>query len=54
MTHDMGHVTHDMWHVTHDTLRGMNILSKFLLPSSNVCDLLYYEDIAEKADLLTD
>ena len=48
VTHDMWHVTCDTWHVTHDTwhvtrdtlhvtcemLEGMNILSKFQLPSS--------------------
>ena len=34
VTHDMWHVTCDTWHVTHDTLGGMNILSKFQLPSS--------------------
>ena len=34
MTCDTWHVTHDTWHVTRDTLGGMNILSKFQLPSS--------------------
>ena len=29
------HLTHDMWHVTNDTYSGMNILSKFQLPSSS-------------------
>ena len=34
VTYDMWQVTHDMWHMTHDTYCGMNILSKFQLPSS--------------------
>ena len=34
MTCEMRHVTHDMWHVTRDMFGGMNILSKFQLPSS--------------------
>ena len=32
MTRDMWHVTHNMWHMT--CLGGVNILSKFQLPSS--------------------
>ena len=28
------HVTHDMWHMTRDMFGGVNILSKFQLPSS--------------------
>ena len=34
VTCDTWHVTHDMWYVTHDTFGGVNILSKFQLPSS--------------------
>ena len=34
VTRDMWHVTRDMWHVTCDMLWGVNILSKFQLPSS--------------------
>ena len=34
VTRDTWHVTHDMWHVTPDTFGGVNILSKFQLPSS--------------------
>ena len=34
VTGDSGHVTRDMWHVTHDMFEGVNILSKFQLPSS--------------------
>ena len=34
MTRDLWQVTLDMWHVTHDTFGGVNILSKFQLPSS--------------------
>ena len=34
VTRDMWNVTRDMWHVTHDTFGGVNILSKFQLPSS--------------------
>ena len=33
-TRDMWHVTHDMWHVACDMFGGVNILSKFQLPSS--------------------
>ena len=31
---DMWHVTRDTWHVTYDMFGGVNILSKFQLPSS--------------------
>ena len=31
---DKWHVTHDIWHMTHGTFGGVNILSKFQLPSS--------------------
>ena len=34
MTRDTWHVTRDTWHVTRDTFGGVNILSKFQLPSS--------------------
>ena len=34
VTCDMWHVTRDTWHVTRDTFGGVNILSKFQLPSS--------------------
>ena len=36
VTCDMWHITCDMWHVTHDMwhVEGVNILSKFQLPSS--------------------
>ena len=34
MTCDTWHVTRDTWHVTCDMLWGVNILSKFQLPSS--------------------
>ena len=34
VTRDMWHVTHDTWHMTCDMFRGVNILSKFQLPSS--------------------
>ena len=30
----MWHVTRDMWHMTRDMFGGVNILSKFQLPSS--------------------
>ena len=51
LTCDICHMTHDMWHVTCDTwyvtrLGGVNILSKFQLPSSSC--LWYYEDLEEK------
>ena len=35
MTRDMWHMTCDMWHMTCDMLWGVNILSKFQLPSSH-------------------
>ena len=35
LTRDTWHVTPDTWHVTCDTWWGVNILSKFQLPSSN-------------------
>ena len=34
MTWDSWHVLRDMWHVTCDMLLGVNIVSKFQLPSS--------------------
>ena len=34
ITCGLWHVTCDTWHVTHDMLWGVNILSKFQLPSS--------------------
>ena len=34
MTCDMWHVTCDTWHVTRDMFGGLDILSKFQLPSS--------------------
>ena len=34
VTWDIWHMTHDTWHVTCDMLRGVNIFSKFQLPSS--------------------
>ena len=33
VTCDMWHMTRDTWQVTHDTFGGVNILSKFHLPS---------------------
>ena len=35
MTCDIWHMTRDMWHVKFDMLWGVNILSKFQLPSSS-------------------
>ena len=34
VTRDMWHMTRDTWHMTRDTFGGLNILSKFQLPSS--------------------
>ena len=34
VTCDAWHVTRDTWHMTHDMFGGVNILSKFQLPSS--------------------
>ena len=36
VTRETWHVTRDTWHMTHDTFRGVNILSKFQLPSSYI------------------
>ena len=47
---DMWHVTYNRWHVTRDMFGGVNILSKFQLPSSYRFDLWYYEDLEEKDD----
>ena len=44
MTCDMWRVTLDTWHMTHDMLGG----------ALTVCDLWYYENMVEKAGLLTD
>ena len=33
VTGGMWHITRDTWHVTCDTFGGVNILSKFQLPS---------------------
>ena len=61
VTHDMWHVTHDMWHVTCDTwpvtcdmLWGVNILSKFQLPSSYGLWFMILWIFGEKAEWLTD
>ena len=38
---EMWHVTYDMWHVTCDRWCGLNILSKFQLPSSySFCEMI--------------
>ena len=51
----MQHMTRDMWHVTPDMLWGVNILSKFQLSSPyGFWFILYFEDLEEKADWLTD
>ena len=34
VTHDTWHVTSDTWHMTCDMFGGVNVLSKFQLPSS--------------------
>ena len=34
LTRDTRHMTHDTWHMTHDMFGGVDILSKFQLPSS--------------------
>ena len=47
-------MTHDMWHMTPYTLGGMNILSKFQLSSSYCFWIMLFEDMEEKAYLLTD
>ena len=58
VTHDMWHMTCDTWHMTHDTCHmtcwgGWAFSQNFNSLALTVCDLWYYEDIEEKADLLT-
>ena len=43
-------MTHDKRHVTCDTLWGMNILSKFKLPSTYGWDRQCHEDSKQKDD----
>ena len=56
VTRDMWHVTRrDLWHVTRDMFGGgVNIVSKFQLPSFTVCDLWYYEDLEEKDEWMNE
>ena len=59
VTHDMWDVTHDTWHVTCDMWHmtrwgGWAFSQNFSSLALTVCDFWYYEDIEEKADLLTD
>ena len=59
VTHDMWNVTCDMWHVTCDTWHltcwGLWTFSQsFSSLALTVSDLWYYEDMEEKAHLLTD
>ena len=50
VTRDMWTVTHDMWHVT--CLGGLTFSQNFRSLALTVCDLWYYEDLEEKADLM--
>ena len=50
VTPDMLHVTHDMWHVTHDLFGGLKFSQNVSSLALTVCDLLYYEELEEKAD----
>ena len=61
VTHDMWHATHDMWHmlcdlwhVTFDMLLGWTFSQNFSFLALTVCYLWYFEDLEEKADLLTE
>ena len=53
VTHDtdMWHVTRDMWHVT--CCGGWTFSQNFSSLDLTVCDLWYYEDLEEMADLIT-
>ena len=52
---DLLHMTCDMWHVTRDMSHvvGVNILSKFQLPSSYCLWFMMFYDLEEKADWIT-
>ena len=47
---DMWHVTYDTWHVT--CLGGWTFSQNFRSLALTVCDLWYYVDLEEKADLM--
>ena len=54
VTCDMWHVTHDMSHVTHDLFGGLIFSQNFSSLALTVCDLWYYEDLEEKAYVLSE
>ena len=56
MTSDKWHMTHDTWHVTRDMwhLVGVNILSKFKLPSSYGLGWQWLEDSEQKDHRITE
>ena len=51
VTPDTWHVTRDMWHVTYDTWWGVNILSKFQLPSSYGLGVMIIRSFGGKGSL---
>ena len=53
MTCDMWHMTHGTWHMTCLELGGWTFSQNFNSLALAVFDLWYYEDLEEKADLLT-
>ena len=54
VTSDMWHMTPDTWHMTCDMLGRWTCSQNFRPLALTVCNLWYYEDLEEKADLLTD
>ena len=60
LTHDMWHVAHDTWHMTRDLWHmtqwggGWTFSPNFSSLALTVSDLWYYEDMEEKADLVTE
>ena len=51
VTLDTRHVTRDMWHVTR--LGGWTFSQNFSSLALTICDLWYYEDLEEKAHLIS-
>ena len=50
MTPDIWHLTPDMWQMTCDKWWGVNIHSKFQLPSSYGSGVMMFEGLEEKGD----
>ena len=49
----MWNMTFDMWHVTRDMFGGWTLSQNFSSLALTVCNLWYYEDPKEKADLMS-